>query len=151
MGQQQLLLLVLGVVIVGLAVVVGIQAFEENQRKARQDQVQALMVEIASKAQAWKMTHRALGGGDNGDADGFADFKLAHIGMTPTEVQGNNEVIRRTDYACMKIFAGPNRLRIVALNTSCGSSSEWARVEVRGIRPQDITYSRTRDGNHNGL
>ena len=34
MGQQQLLLLVLGIVIVGLAVVVGIQAFGENQKKA---------------------------------------------------------------------------------------------------------------------
>ena len=37
MGQQQLLLLVLGIVIVGLAVVVGIQAFSENQRKANAD------------------------------------------------------------------------------------------------------------------
>jgi Tfp pilus assembly ATPase PilU len=34
MGQQQLLLLVLGIVIVGLAVVVGIQAFSENQKQA---------------------------------------------------------------------------------------------------------------------
>src|SRR5690554_5459445 len=37
MGQQQLLLLVLGIVIVGLAVVVGIQAFGENQKKANSD------------------------------------------------------------------------------------------------------------------
>jgi len=37
MGQQQLLLLVLATVIVGLATVAGIQAFSENQQKAEQD------------------------------------------------------------------------------------------------------------------
>ena len=37
MGQQQLLLLVLSTVIVGLATVAGIQAFSENQKQATQD------------------------------------------------------------------------------------------------------------------
>jgi hypothetical protein len=37
MGQQQLLLLVLATVIVGLATVAGIQAFEEGQSQATQD------------------------------------------------------------------------------------------------------------------
>jgi hypothetical protein len=37
MGQQQLLLLVLSTVIVGLATVAGIQAFSENQQQATQD------------------------------------------------------------------------------------------------------------------
>lgn len=37
MGQQQLLLLVLATVIVGLATVAGIQAFDENQTQAAQD------------------------------------------------------------------------------------------------------------------
>ena len=37
MGQQQLLLLVLATVIVGLATVAGIQAFDENQDQAAQD------------------------------------------------------------------------------------------------------------------
>ena len=37
MGQQQLLLLVLSTVIVGLATVAGIQAFSENQEQATED------------------------------------------------------------------------------------------------------------------
>lgn len=37
MGQQQLLLLVLSTVIVGLAVVAGIEAFDQGQRQATQD------------------------------------------------------------------------------------------------------------------
>ena len=37
MGQQQLLLLVLTIVIVGMAVLIGIQAFSQNQKKANID------------------------------------------------------------------------------------------------------------------
>lgn len=55
MGQQQLLLLVLGIVIVGLAVVVGIQAFSENQKQANADQMVNDAIRIASDAQAWKL------------------------------------------------------------------------------------------------
>ncbi len=63
MGQQQLLLLVLGIVIVGLAVVVGIQAFSENQKQANADQMVNDSIRIASDAQAWKLKPSAFGGG----------------------------------------------------------------------------------------
>lgn len=63
MGQQQLLLLVLGIVIVGLAVVVGIQAFDENMKKANADALTNDAVRIASEAQAWKLKPAAFGGG----------------------------------------------------------------------------------------
>lgn len=63
MGQQQLLLLVLGIVIVGLAVVVGIQAFSENQIKANADALVLDGVRIASDAQAWRLKPQAFGGG----------------------------------------------------------------------------------------
>ncbi|MEL6614344.1 MAG: hypothetical protein AAFQ43_01325 [Bacteroidota bacterium] len=63
MGQQQLLLLVLGIVIVGLAVVVGIQAFSENQGKANEDAVVKDMVSMATEAYAWYSKPEAMGGG----------------------------------------------------------------------------------------
>ncbi len=75
MGQQQLLLLVLGIVIVGLAVVVGIQAFGENQKKANSDALVNDAVRIASDAQAWKLKPAAFGGG--ADATGMTGFTLA--------------------------------------------------------------------------
>ena len=62
MGQQQLLLLVLGIVIVGLAVVVGIQAFSENQKKANADALVMTSMRIASDAQAWLRKPAAFGG-----------------------------------------------------------------------------------------
>ncbi len=62
MGQQQLLLLVLGIVIVGLAVVVGIQAFSENQRKANADAMVTDGLRIASDCQAWDLKPGQFGG-----------------------------------------------------------------------------------------
>ncbi len=78
MGQQQLLLLVLGIVIVGLAVVVGIQAFGENQKKANADALVNDGVRIASDAQAWKLKPKAFGGGS--EVTGFAGLTLAQLG-----------------------------------------------------------------------
>jgi hypothetical protein len=78
MGQQQLLLLVLGIVIVGLAVVVGIQAFGENQKKANSDALVNDAVRIASDAQAWKLKPAAFGGG--AAATGMEGFTLQQVG-----------------------------------------------------------------------
>ena len=56
MGQQQLLLLVLAIVIVGLAVVAGIQAFAENQKKSNIDGLTMTATRLAVEAQAWLRT-----------------------------------------------------------------------------------------------
>ena len=102
MGQQQLLLLVLGIVIVGLAVVVGIQAFGENQRKANSDALVNDGIRIASDAQAWALKPTAFGGGDGDfqslDAAGTEqDMTLQDIGYQPvagvySNVNGNFSV-----------------------------------------------------------
>ena len=86
MGQQQLLLLVLGIVIVGLAVVVGIQAFGENQKKANSDAMTNDVIRIASDAQAWNLKPTAFGGG-NGS---FVGVTLEKLGYTVTSGNYNN-------------------------------------------------------------
>jgi len=65
MGQQQLLLLVLAAVIVGLAVVTGINMFGQNALQANQDAIRQDILTIASEAQAWFRRPVALGGGGN--------------------------------------------------------------------------------------
>ena len=62
MGQQQLLLLVLGIVIVGLAVVVGINAFGENQKRANADALVNDGLRIASDVQAFALKPEQFGG-----------------------------------------------------------------------------------------
>jgi hypothetical protein len=86
MGQQQLLLLVLGIVIVGLAVVVGIQAFSENQKKANADALVNDAIRVASDAQAWMLKPTAFGGGNNSCATtcAWGGVTFAQLGYPTT-------------------------------------------------------------------
>lgn len=65
MGQQQLLLIVLGVIIVGIAVVVGIQVFSASATSANRDAVISDLTNLASLAQQHYRKPEALGGGGN--------------------------------------------------------------------------------------
>ena len=88
MGQQQLLLLVLGLVIVGLAVVVGIQAFGENKAKNNLDLMTQDAVRLATAVQAWKMKSAAVGGGAS-ETD-FVKATFAQLGVEPRTGTGAN-------------------------------------------------------------
>lgn len=63
MGQQQLLLLVLGIVIVGIAVLIGLRAFSENQIKSNADGLVNEGIRVANAIQTWALTPETLGGG----------------------------------------------------------------------------------------
>jgi len=84
MGQQQLLLLVLSTVIVGLATVAGIQAFSENQAQASQDAIVQRGLDIATDIQAATSKPAQLGGIDTTSA-GAGDIADA-IGLSGTTV-----------------------------------------------------------------
>lgn len=70
MGQQQLLLIVLGVIIVGIAVVVGINVFTASSLEANRNAVVADLTTLASMAQQHYRKPAAMGGGGN-TFDGF--------------------------------------------------------------------------------
>ncbi len=84
--------------IVGLAVVVGIQAFGENQKKANSDALVNGGVRIASDAQAWVLKPAAFGGGD-GEPD---NVDLTALGYT---LNGNG--CAATQRLFMKLFRRP--------------------------------------------
>lgn len=63
MGQQQLLLIVLSVIIVGIAVVVGINMFNDQAASSNLDAVTADLVNLASRAQQHYRRPTAMGGG----------------------------------------------------------------------------------------
>ena len=137
MGQQQLLLLVLGIVIVGLAVVVGIQAFGENQVKANADAMVNDGVRIASDAQAWKLKPKAFGGG--GDLVGATNFEgltFAQLGyeegtQTGCDTYGNLN-------GCYTLTASASGVAITG--TSKDSKNNIA-VDVTGTSPGNIETS----------
>ena len=72
MGQQQLLLIVLGVIIVGIAIAVGISMFKSNAQSSNRDQVINDLNNLAAKAeQFWRKPTSMAGGGQS-----FAGFAL---------------------------------------------------------------------------
>ena len=78
MGQQQLLLIILGVIIVGIAVAVGITMFQDNAVDQNRSAVIADLTTLAAKAQQYYAKPTTLGGGGNSfvgltaDAPGLA-------------------------------------------------------------------------------
>ena len=65
MGQQQLLLIVLGVIIVGIAVVVGINVFTASSMDANRNAVISDLTNLAAMAQQYYRKPTALAGGGN--------------------------------------------------------------------------------------
>lgn len=65
MGQQQLLLIVLGVIIVGIAVVVGINLFNANAEESTKDTLVSEGTNLGAMAQQYYKKPTALGGGGN--------------------------------------------------------------------------------------
>ncbi len=80
MGQQQLLLIVLGVIIVGIAVVVGINLFNANAEESAKDTLVSEGTNLGAMAQQYFKKPVALGGGGNT----FAGFTIVQLQVTRT-------------------------------------------------------------------
>lgn len=65
MGQQQLLLIVLGVIVVGIAVVIAINIFTTNGIQQNREALIADLTNLGSMAQLYYRKATALGGGGN--------------------------------------------------------------------------------------
>jgi len=104
MGQQQLILLVLATIIVGLAIVVGIRAFNENSVKSNSDAMMQDLVRMANDAQAWKQKPAPFGGQgepESSDLDNFSGLTLAELGYpavggTYTNLNGDYTLVGAT-------------------------------------------------------
>jgi len=143
MGQQQLLLLVLGIVIVGLAVVVGIQAFSENQKKANADAIVNDAIRIASDAQAWKLKPAAFGGG--AAAADWTGLDFDQMGYETGNQPYNAKVADADQYenlnAIYDMDASSDPLVITATSyeTDGATLLNSVVVSVSGTSPNDIT------------
>ncbi len=65
MGQQQILLIVLGAIIVGIAIVVGINMFTATAAQANLDAVINDLVTFGARAQQYYVKPVSMGGGGN--------------------------------------------------------------------------------------
>lgn len=139
MGQQQLILLVLATIIVGIAIVVGIDAFTVNKTRANADALTQDLVRMASDAQAWKQTPAPFGGQDeqyDNDPDNFTDLNsLAQLGYTTSGSAGSEFTSNLNgDYAIIT-DGGATSVSISGQNCVEGNR---VTVTITGLDDEDI-------------
>lgn len=98
MGQQQLLLIVLGVIIVGIAIVVGITLFRQASIDHKRDLVINEVQNLADMAIAYYKKPATLGGGGNKFTGWGVPVKLqtTSTGSFIANVQSNKVIITGT-------------------------------------------------------
>jgi hypothetical protein len=124
-GQQQLLLIVLSVIIVGIAVVIGLGLFSEGADQANIDQVVQDVLNMGARAQQFYMKPEALGGGGRS----FEDITIGDIGA---EENRNGD-----SYAISG--AGADEVTITGTcSTATQADGETAVTVVATVTPVDV-------------
>lgn len=78
MGQQQIILLVLVTVVVGIATVVAINTMEASRKEANRDAIRSDMRSVIADAQKYYYTFQAMGGGGNS----FDGISINHVSLS---------------------------------------------------------------------
>lgn len=138
MGQQQLLLLVLGIVVVGVAVVIAIDDFDIQRKKARSDAEIVKLFDLATQAQAWKAKPVLLGGGQSNDPADYSAFRVEKIGLVPDGGPEATPFVNMPGLGCFRFFSKTDELRINALNEDCVIGSWTKGVSITGLDADDV-------------
>ena len=140
MGQQQLLLLVLGIVIVGLAVVAGIQAFAENQKKSNIDGLTMTATRLAVEAQAWLRTPVMRGGGMPNAGDRPATFTGISLdfGIMGYPVNADDEYQDIHGFYKGEVVVDDFIITATSANQSGGGDNNLICITVTGTSLGDI-------------
>jgi hypothetical protein len=78
MGQQQLLLIILGVIIVGIAIAVGLSLFSANSTQANKDAIINDINNICANAYQYRIRPTSMGGGGGSTYVGYTiPFKMS--------------------------------------------------------------------------
>jgi len=117
MGQQQLLLIILGVIIVGIAIAVGITMFQTSAAETNRQAVISDCMNYGSRAQRYYRTPASLAGGGQ-DFQGFY--------LTPGEATNANGAYNSTT-------TGPSGTGAVTAEAdSINSSASTIYIEASG-------------------
>ncbi len=130
MGQTQLLMIVLAVIIVGIAVAVGIGQFGESALAANRDAVAVDCQTVISKAQGWYRKPTSLGGGGNS----FTGLALSDLGVDASNENGG--------YALT--VNSTSQITVVGTGTENNSAGAAIAVTIQYFATNDSTaYSDT--------
>jgi hypothetical protein len=111
MGQQQLLLIILGVIIVGIAIAVGLSLFSAQSVQSNRDAIINDLNNLAAQAYQFRIRPTSMGGGQ-GD---YSTFTI------PTKMQTNENAT---------YVASPTQNTIVFTATSAQNASNTVTVTI---------------------
>ena len=112
MGQQQLLLIILGVIIVGIAIAVGLSLFSAQSVQANKDAITNDLNNLAANAYQYRIRPSSMGGGSNS----YAGYTI------PTKLRTNEN-------ASYTIVSNSGN-GIVLMGTSIQNSGNTGQVQI---------------------
>ncbi len=144
MGQQQLLLLILGVIVVGLAIVVGINAFTNNYVKANADAMVNEALRIAADVQAWGIKPGMAGG--RRDSETLAHVTFDRIGYpnsggTYPGLDGDFTLETALGTGCDAPYVPSESTPLIYVNAANADTGNTICVAIAGNEADDIGTS----------
>ena len=116
MGQQQLLLIILGVIIVGIAIAVGISQFGAHSTQANKDGVTSSLVNISANAYQFKIRPTTMGGGGGNysgytipskmKADDNGSYATGTVGTSTVTITGTSKINTAWVATCTSDYTG---------------------------------------------
>ena len=124
MGQQQILLIIAGVIVVGIAVAVGIQQFSANSASSNKDGLTASLTSLSADAYQYKLRPSTLGGGNN-----------SYVGFTiPSKLVTD-------DNGSYAISGSPSATALQIIGTSNVNATWAATISVDSTGLSTIAYT----------
>jgi Tfp pilus assembly protein PilE len=114
MGQQQLLLVILVTIIVGIATVVAINTFGSSATNANRDAVRQDIAAIATSAQAWYIKPTMLEGGGNT----FTGLNFNNVNFPSETVSADGLTATNLNGSYVIAIVGPQEFTVTATPTS---------------------------------
>ncbi len=124
MGQQQLLLIILGVIIVGIAVAVGISQFGAQSTESNKDGVMSALQSLSANAYQYRIRPVTLGGGSNS----YTGYQIPS-GMV------------LDDNGAYAVSGTPSSTQIVFTGTSAMNGAWVATCTVDSTGKSTVTFS----------
>jgi Tfp pilus assembly protein PilE len=126
MGQQQLLLVILVTVIVGIATIVGINIFGSAAGNANIDAVRNDLVSIAAASQRYYIKPGALGGGGKT----FDNMSWQKIGGIPGTVNSDGDLKNENGVYAFKSAPAGQSFTVVATPASESGNASPQTIEI---------------------
>lgn len=132
MGSQQLLLIVVGLVLIGIMIAVGMSMFKDQAASTNRDSISNDLVHHAAQAQKYYRRPTVLGGGGNS----FNGLTLSHLTKKATNANG--------DYVLSPDPAGGSDPSVQVTGTGFNTGNDGSSpVQLRATIWPDSTYLET--------